>query len=352
MHKPQSLHLLTVIAKHDTPHVRRSPHGTIAPHVTTTGVHSSQCVTCLCKPDKHPLYACPQFKQMSHQQMVDTLRSHGLCMNCLAPNHFVKQCKSVQCCKRCQKPHHTLLHVDASPVSSTPASVASACEQQINTNAQLPSPPMSPNTPTFIPVGAHFVRSNVATQLKSNALMMTCRVLVSAPDGTRAEARAFDNASFLSERLSQTLRLPRCKQSVSMTGVAGITHHSSNQSVTSFSVSPVKNPLTKLGVTAIIVPKVTSDLPFSPISLKREWGHLSDLDLADPNPSKSTSFLESIFSWMQYFMAGGTDRLLLSNPSLDGYWLAPLSLPFSTSKLPLPMSDAPLVMRCFGNSGI
>ena len=64
------------------------------PHLTITGVHSSQCV--ICKPDKHPLYACSQFKQMSHQQMVDTQRSHGLCMNCLAPNHFVKQCKSVQ----------------------------------------------------------------------------------------------------------------------------------------------------------------------------------------------------------------------------------------------------------------
>ena len=32
----------------------------------------------------------------------------------------------------------------------------------------------------------------------------------------------------------------------------------------------------------IVVPKVTCDLPFSPIPFKAEWSHLSDLELADP----------------------------------------------------------------------
>ena len=53
------------------------------------------------------------------------------------------------------------------------------------------------------------VSSNTAIQLKSNSLLMTCRVLVYAPDGTHIEARALlDNASsasFVSERLAQTL---------------------------------------------------------------------------------------------------------------------------------------------------
>ena len=90
--------------------------------------------------------------------------------------------------------------------------------------------------------------------------MMTCRVLVSTPDGVSVEARALlDNASsasFVSERLAQTLRLPRHSQSASITGVAGITHHSSSQSITNFSISPLKAPQAKLGATAIIVSKV------------------------------------------------------------------------------------------------
>ena len=103
------------------------------------------------------------------------------------------------------------------------------------------------------------------------------------------------SASFVSERLAQTLRLPRHSQSASITGVAGITHYSSSQSITNFSISPLKASQTKLGVTAIIVPEVTRDLPFFPISLKAEWKHLLDLDLADSNfghPCKIDLLLE------------------------------------------------------------
>ena len=32
----------------------------------------------------------------------------------------------------------------------------------------------------------------------------------------------------------------------------------------------------------MVAPKVTCDLPFSPIPFKAEWDHLSDLELADP----------------------------------------------------------------------
>ena len=35
-------------------------------------------------------------------------------------------------------------------------------------------------------------------------------------------------------------------------------------------------------MTTIVVPKVTSDLPFSPIPFNPIWNHLSDLELADP----------------------------------------------------------------------
>ena len=172
--------------------------------------------------------------------------------------------------------------MDATPVSSTPAlaNPITLTEEVPSTKTQPTLP--NPNAPVFTPVGSHFVCSNLATQLKSNALMMTCRVLVSTPDGMSIEARALlDNASsasFVSQRLARTLRLPCHSQSISITSVAGITHHSSRQSITSFSISFLKAPQTKLGVTAIIVPKVTHDLPFSPIM---EWKHLFDLDLAD-----------------------------------------------------------------------
>ena len=50
------------------------------------------------------------FKSPPHNKMVSVLKANGLCMNCLRPGHFIKQCKSLNCCRKCQKPHHDWLH--------------------------------------------------------------------------------------------------------------------------------------------------------------------------------------------------------------------------------------------------
>lgn len=54
-----------------------------------------------------------KFKALSHDKNVSTLKSNGLCLNCLCSGHFVKDCVSVHCCKKCQKPHHKLLHIES-----------------------------------------------------------------------------------------------------------------------------------------------------------------------------------------------------------------------------------------------
>ena len=316
--------------KRDVP-FRSHPNSTIASHVTVTNSESTQCV--VCHADKHPLYACPRFKQLSHANMIGAVKLNNLCMNCLSANHFVKQCKSVQRCKQCQKPHHTLLHVNTKQVNSTPASVVPVVNQPITS----PYRSVNPTAPEFMP-NSSVVRSNFATQLKSNTLMMTCRLLVSTTDSACVKARALlDNASsasFVSKRLAQTLRLSCSTQSANITGVAGITHYSSSQSITGFSISPLSSPQKKISITAIVVDKVTRDLPFLPVSLREEWSHLHDINLADSDfgrPSKVNILLgidifvdvllhgrrcgapgtlvalETLFGWL---LAGFTDSLL------------------------------------------
>ena len=115
---------------------------------------------------------------------------------------------------------------------------------------------------------------------------MTCRVLVSAPDGSSVEARALlDNASsasFVSERLVQSLCLPRTRQSVCVSGIGGLAHDSPIQFISNFTISAVKSSAKKIGITAVIVPKVTCDLPVHPVPFDLKWEHLSGLSLADP----------------------------------------------------------------------
>ena len=111
--------------------------------------------------------------------MIATLKDNNLCMNCLSSGHVVKNCKSVHKCHKCQKPHHTLLHKD----------------KQVDSN-----------------LAEVKVSTSTAVRLKSNLLLMTCRIVVYAPDGSSIEARALldsaSSASFVSERLAQGHCLP------------------------------------------------------------------------------------------------------------------------------------------------
>ncbi len=168
-------------------------------------------------------------------------------MNCLNSDHFVRNCKSNHRCKRCQKPHHTFLHAeDYGKQQLPPANSHSSSDSRTNS-----------------------VISNIAAGLNVNTLMMTCRVLISNHDGSVIESRALldsaSSASFISERLAQTLHLPRSKHSARITGIAGLSHGSPSQSVTTFTLSSIKLSSTKIGVTAIIVPQVTCELPHHPI---------------------------------------------------------------------------------------
>ena len=136
-----------------------------------------------------------------------------MCLNCFGRGHGVRQCKSLYKCKKCQKPHHTLLHVDKDigPSSSVESS----------------------DPPTAV--------SHAAVKLRSSSLLMTCTVLVFVPDSLSVEARALiDNAStssFVSEHLAQSLKLRRSHQNISVSGIAGSVHNSSLQSVAQLQIS-------------------------------------------------------------------------------------------------------------------
>ena len=109
--------------------------------------------------------------------MVSTLKSNKLCMNCLKP---ARQCKSLHRCRNCQKPHRTLLHLETK------------------------EPPVDP------------IPAHAAIGLNSNAFLMTCHVMVDTLDGSSVEAHAIldcaSSASFISERLAQSLCLERSHQ--------------------------------------------------------------------------------------------------------------------------------------------
>ncbi len=232
--------------------------------VASLAVNASETATncVLCKSEKHPLYACPRFKSLPHDKMIATIRSNGLCLNCLRPGHLSRQCSSFNRCRRCQRPHHTLIHTEVK--ESVPP------EQQSHVS-------------TIGPV----IATNAQAGCTSSTLLMTCQVVINGPDGSCMRARALldcaSSTSFVSERLAQALRLPRSSQSMKISGVAGLSHQSPLHSVTTFDVAAVSSPNEKLRVTAVVLPHVTCNLPLQPVHQDSKWTHLSDLHLADPD---------------------------------------------------------------------
>ena len=188
------------------------------------------------------------------------LKERHLCINCLKSGHFVNQYKSKYRCRICQKPHHSLMHIDA-PNPDTETATAL--------------------THTTEPIVSH-----MAAAFKANPLLMTCKLFIEAPNGSMMEVRGLiDSASsisFVTERILQTLRMPRSACDAKFSGIAGMTHSSTVQAVGTFNVAPTGSPDERMNITAIILPRVTYDLPTFPVSFNSQWSYLTDLILADP----------------------------------------------------------------------
>ena len=67
-----------------------------------------------------------------------------------------------------------------------------------------------------------------------------------------------------------------------------MSHKPPIQSVTHFQLSSLQPSGRKIDVTAVVVPKVTCDLPMKPVTFEISWIHLSDLPLADPGFGQPT----------------------------------------------------------------
>ena len=229
--------------------------------VTSTSSNEN-CISCGL--EKHQLYACSKFRSLSHAEKMDLLRSNSYCLNCLRPGHFVKKCRSLNHCKHCQRPHHTLLHVEREDPTRTPSSTEA--------------------TPAATSESA-----NLHVSVSSNILLMTCQVMVETPQGV-VKARALldtgSSASFVTERLAQSLHLNRFSQNAKICGIAGISHSDGKQAVTQFLVSSAHSPGVRYSVNAFIVPQITGNQPVCAISPNMSWKHIEGLTLADPEYHK------------------------------------------------------------------
>ena len=87
----------------------------------------------------------------------------------------------------------------------------------------------------------------------------------------------------MSERLAQSLQLPRYGHSAQIVGIAHVPHHSTSHALTRLDISPISDPSREMPITAVVLPRITRDLPLQTVHFKPEWTHLTDLSLANPD---------------------------------------------------------------------
>lgn len=82
---------------------------------TTTSQRDSQCAVCNCS---HATGSCPEFIRLNAGDRYRKAREANMCFNCLRTDHQTASCKSGSC-RKCNGRHHTLLHYDTPPPTST-----------------------------------------------------------------------------------------------------------------------------------------------------------------------------------------------------------------------------------------
>lgn len=94
-----------------TPHQGKLEHSkNTTAHIATTNV-----MCAFCGKEDHPIYKCNDFKQLDVDHRIKEVRSRKLCLNCLkAASHQAKQC-GAGACRKCNKRHNTLLHLEQTP---------------------------------------------------------------------------------------------------------------------------------------------------------------------------------------------------------------------------------------------
>lgn len=225
--------------------------------------------TCVICSSDHYLWGCPKYISQTAQQRYALISKHGRCFNCLGA-HRVSDCRSTKRCTKCGRRHHTTIHRQ---------SVSNKENRPVSTGTTKPSDIITTSAQTL-----HAATTSGYTS--SCILLATAQVVINnCKSGRSLKVRALidqgSEVTLLSERVVQTLRLPRTTSTIPLVGVGG---HSPNKThgYTSFKVTSIHENMEEFELSAHILPKITSSIPSVPIH-STHWPHLEELTLADPN---------------------------------------------------------------------
>ena len=218
-----------------------------------------------------------------------------------------KHCPSPNCCLKCRKRHHTVLHLSSNAVQ--PPSTEPRQDVPVVPTPRTTANTHATNTPAVSTItSATYVTASEATTSNS-VLMMTAEVLLSGSNGHQMIARALldpaSTASFITEIAAQHLMLRGQKQEININVIGGTRCPSQSSTVVEVSLSCTKHESYVNNLQVIVLPSLTKHLPLKSLPVGY-WPHIPSLELADPefNVSKLIDVLLGVDFYQDFLKPG------------------------------------------------
>lgn len=238
-----------------------------------------------CDRTGHYLAACSKFNSKDPRERYQIVSAAKLCINCLSPKHFVKDCPSSYRCKTCKEKHHSLLHFESKKVVSNNAKIDEKQEEKPKAKSRRnKSDGTSENEATDSDASV-----NVSVALANEHQLATALVELRSRDGRTYLANIMldsgSEVSFISERAVQNLKLPKTRVSLQITGVGDLGRQISKANV-SFEIVSRHDESSWIKMSAFVLPKVTSYKPRQ-LDLNQfpHWKHLQFAAITGKRPA-------------------------------------------------------------------
>ncbi|XP_058827982.1 uncharacterized protein LOC131687905 [Topomyia yanbarensis] len=266
---------------------------------SSTQASGGHCVSCSAD---HLLYQCSAFQKMAVTDRDALLKVHALCRNCFRAGHQARDCQSKFSCRNCKGRHHTLVCFKSERNKDSKVTAAAASSK----------PPISkePTTSTSTQVAnvaaTDVLVSGATHQYSSKVLLATAVVLIEDEEGNRLPARALldsgSESNFITERLSQRLKIFRDRVDISVLGI-GQTGTKVKHRLRAVIRSRISSFSRELGL--LVLPKATVNLPTSTLNTDR-WIIPDGIQLADPAffESSAVDLVLGIESFFDLFETG------------------------------------------------
>lgn len=244
---------------------------------SSTSVSNNNKVHCVNCGGNHMIFRCDQFRKLTSEQRVGRANQLKLCHNCLKQTHKTNECTSEFKCFICGKSHNTLLHVEIqagferkTAAISMPSATCTEPSALISNATATDTIASSLHTYNY---SAVILATAVVYVKDSFNSYQCCRVLIDS--GAQS--------NFISISCLQRLGLATRKCNFNIFGLAG--ECVKTYGMTSCTVKPRHSDNPKFNIDAVVLNKITCDLPTVQIP-QNIVSKYRDLLLADPNFDK------------------------------------------------------------------